>query len=92
MKWTELITVRSTGSGTKPLMAALQELMHDGVGAHETQRIQIYRRKPIDTDFCIVLSHQERPVQVAGSRLGLRLTAALKAFGLVNHSVWSELK
>jgi len=55
-------------------------------------RIRIYHREKIDTDFCIVLSHAEENVMSEGSPLGLRLAAALKAFGLVNHSVWIEMK
>ena len=92
MKWGELITVRSTGSGRQSLRTALQELMRDGLHQCGPQCIQAYHRKRIDTDFCIVLSHQEQPARVEGSRMGLRLTDALKAFGLVNHSVWSALE
>ena len=64
-------------------------------GVHEdgaSERIRIYHREKIDTDFCIILSHTEETVLGEGSPLGLRLTAALKTFGLVNHSVWIEMK
>ena len=92
MKWAELITVRSTGKSKKALMLALQELMNDIVGKYGPERIQMYHRQTIDTDFCIILSHAGEPGPDHGSPLGLRVTAALKAFGMVNHSVWSEIR
>jgi len=45
----------------------------------------------IDTDFSIHLCHDSKKVEDGGSRLGMRLVAALKEFGLVNHSVWLEM-
>ncbi len=92
MKWAELITVRSTDRSVKTLTSALQELMRDVAGKYGSQRIQIFHRERIDTDFCIYLSHEVGPVLHHGSRLGLRIAAALRAFGMVNHSVWSEMK
>jgi hypothetical protein len=92
MKWAELITVQSTESSTETLTPALQDLMGDVVEKYGTKRIQIYHRERIETDFCIILSHDEGPVLSYGSQLGLRITSALRAFGMVNHSVWSEIK
>ena len=92
MKWAELITTRSTDSSVKTLKPALQELMSDVIRKYGPKRIQIYHRERIETDFCIILSHEGGTVLDHGSRLGLRIAASLKAFGLVNHSVWSELK
>lgn len=92
MKWAELITVRSTGSGKNTLASALQELMSDVVKKYGPNRIQIYHRERIDIDFCIILFHEGETVVDHGSRIGLRITASLKAFGMVNHSVWSDLQ
>jgi hypothetical protein len=92
MNWSEVITVRSTGSNTASLKSALLELMGDLHEDDASGTIRIYHREKIDTDFCIILSHAEESVLGEGSPLGLRLVAALKAFGLVNHSVWIEMK
>ena len=92
MKWVELITVRSTGESKKALTLALQELMNDIVRKYGPERVQMYHRQTIDTDFCIILSHEGEPSVDHGSPLGLRATAALKVFGMVNHSVWSEIR
>jgi hypothetical protein len=50
-----------------------------------------YSRVLVDTDFSINISHNSKKVENGGSRLGLRLVAALKEFGLVNHSIWIEM-
>ncbi|BBO79047.1 hypothetical protein DSCW_64640 [Desulfosarcina widdelii] len=92
MKWSEVIMVRSTGSNTAALKSSLQELMGDVHEDDASEDIRIYHREKIDTDFCIILSHAGETVLGEGSPLGLRLAAALKAFGLVNHSVWIEMK
>ena len=55
------------------------------------ERIRIYHRERIDTDFCIVVFHDGAKAKVGGSRLGLRLAAALKEFGQVHHAVWFEM-
>ena len=92
MKWVELITVRSTGKSNMALKSALQELVGDVVKKHGPQRIKIFHREKIDTDFCIILTHEGEASVDHESRLGLRIAAALKVFALVNHSIWSEMK
>ena len=60
MRWSEVIMVRSVGSGSK--------------------------------DICIVLFHEGKKTKSGGSRLGLRLVAALQEFSLVHHTVWIEIE
>ena len=84
--------MRSTGSNTAPLKSSLQELMGDVHEDDASEGVRIYQREKIDTDFCIILSRAGEIVLGEGSPLGLRLAAALKPFGLVNHSVWIEMK
>ena len=91
MKWAEVITVRSTGGGSKSLTSALRNLMEDVDIKHRREHIRLYRRRGVDSDFCLVLFHEGEKVGFDGSRIGLRLTAALKDFGMVNHTVWEEL-
>jgi len=92
MNWSEVITVRSTGINVGPLKSALQELVSGVLRSDVSDSIRIYHREKIDTDYCIILCHDGEIVLGEGSALGLRLAAALKAVGLVNHSVWVEMK
>ena len=91
MKWLEVIMVRSAGSTAKILTKPLQDLMADVARRGESDDIRIFCRENLKTDICIVLFHSGRKTQTGGSPLGLRLVTALKEFGLVNHTVWTEI-
>lgn len=91
MKWAEVIMVRSPGSSVKPLNTALQELMKDVAGNDGDEDLRVFHREKLDSDICIVVFHSSKKTRIGGSPLGLRLVAALKEFGLVNHTVWTEI-
>ncbi|MDJ0784144.1 MAG: hypothetical protein QNJ22_19415 [Desulfosarcinaceae bacterium] len=91
MKWMEVIGVRTAVSNRASLEAKLKELM-DAVQLEEpTRSIKLLQRASIATDLCVHLQHDTPLADATGSRLGLRLAAEMRAFGLVHHSVWSEL-
>lgn len=91
MKWLEVIELRSVDSNRELLESQLQELMNEVEKETRKLAIKSYSRVMIDTDFSIHLFHDSKKVDNSGSRLGLRLTSALKEFGLVNHSIWIEM-
>jgi hypothetical protein len=91
MKWTEVIMVRSTGRTSSVLSSTLKELVKDVSRESGEESIRIFHRENIETDYCIVLFHEEKTARSGGSRLGLRLVAALKEFGMVHHTVWIEM-
>ena len=82
--------MRSAGSSSKIPVSTLKELMNDVTRNSKREAIRVFRREKLDTDICIVLFHNEKKSKIGGSPLGLRLVAALKEFGLVHHTVWSE--
>ena len=92
MKWIEVIQLRSVVSNRKRLESKLQKLISEVDRKPKKHSIKIYNRERIDTDICIVLFHDREKVEIGGSRLSLCLVAALKEFGLVNHSIWIERK
>lgn len=92
MTWIEVIQLRSVDIDRKLLEAKLQALANDVNKTPEKWSLMVYHREMIDTDICLVLSHSGEKEKIGGSRLGLRLVAALKEFGLVNHSIWLERK
>jgi len=91
MKWIEMITVRSGRRNADIITSTLQDLLNDMVRKDEHERLRIYNRQGIDTDFCIILFHTGRKTTSNGSRLGLRLTAALSELGQVHHVIWREM-
>lgn len=91
MKWIELIELRSAHHNPAVLESSLRKLIDDVENAHKEQMVKSYRRRRVDTDFSIHLFHDSKKVEDNGSQLGLRLAAALKAFGSVNHRIWIEI-
>ena len=91
MKWAEVIMLRSAGSKTKILNAALKNLMNEMLTEAEHQAIRVFHHEKLDTDICIVLFHNHKKVKAGGSILGLHLVAALEEVGLVNHTIWHEI-
>lgn len=92
MKWLEIIELRSVGSNRELLESQLKKLINEVEKEAKKQAIKFYSRVMIDTDFRIQLFHDSKKVENNGSPLGLRLASALKAFGLVNHSIWIEMQ
>jgi hypothetical protein len=67
------------------------ELMEDAARQNRNEGIRVFHREKIDTDYCIILSHEGKTAKSGGSRIGLRLAAAFKEFGMVHHTVWVEM-
>ena len=91
MQWIELIQLRSADINRKLLESKLQRLIDEVNRKRKRKAIMAYSRVLIDTDFCIHIFHDSKKVETGGSRLGLHLVAALKEFGLVDHSIWREM-
>ena len=53
--------------------------------------IKIYTRVLLNSDFSLMLFHDTMITGTEGSQLGPHLASALKAFGLVNHTIWNKL-
>ena len=90
--WTEVITVRSNGANATLLASTLKDLMRAVEVEAGLGRIRIYQRERIDTDFSIVLFHHHKKKTTGPSRLGVRLSDALKELGQVHHTIWHEFE
>ena len=88
MKWIEIIVLRSVNTNRKLLLSELKQLIAQTDKENGRPEIIVYNRVLIDTDFSIQIIHDSVNVENSGSQLGLCLVAALKEFGLVNHSIW----
>ena len=89
--WTEVITVRSNSVNATLLASTLKDLMRAVDREAGLGRIRIYQRERIDTDFSIVLFHHHEKETTGPSRLGVRLSDALKELGQVHHTIWLEM-
>ena len=91
MKCLEIIELRAAGNKRDVLASQLQGIISLLEKGSSGQKIKIYTRVLVDSDYSIMLFHDSMKTGTEGSRLGLHLASALKAFGLVNHSIWNEL-
>ena len=90
MRWIEIIELRSAGNTRKQLEKYLQELIDQVAQKAEQPAIKLYTRIMIDTDVSLHLFHDSSKIKTGGSSLGIKLVSTLKAYGLVNHTIWIE--
>lgn len=92
MSMLEIIHLRSTGEPLDSLAAEIRA----SAGAEETgaDLLALYRRRGLETDLAVHIRHPDRADRAGRgepSGFGLRLAAALRAYGLVEHTIWEEL-
>ena len=86
----EIIHLRSSGEPIESLANRIREsIWSEG---DQTEVVTIFRRNGLETDLTVHIRHPEAPGADVPSRLGLQLVSSLAVFGLVEHSVWEELK
>ena len=90
MKLLEIIELRSVRANRAMLKKQLKSLFTDLMEAEKTQKIKIYYRIGVDTDFSIHIFLDSEEPDNNGSPLGLRLSDELKEYGLISHTVWAE--
>ncbi len=92
MKWLEIIELRSVNSNRELLESTMQKLIVEVEKEAKRQELRAYSRVMMNTDFSIHLYHDSKKEEINGSQLGLCLASSLKEFGLINHSVWVEMR
>ena len=85
----EIIHLRSSGEPLAPLGERIRESI--GVESRDTE-VTLYRRHGLETDLAVHIRHLGVPGREGPSGLALRLASALRAYGLVEHTLWKELK
>ena len=92
MKWLEIIEIRSALNSRHKLEKHLKVLMQEVNNKTGDEVIRIYNQVVVASDISIHLVHASGTIQKDGSKLGLRVAAHLKEFGLVHHNVWIEMQ
>lgn len=93
MRWLETIKVQAAGGQDSTVENELMALAHDLRKSPDCPGLleaALYSHASLPGHFAIRLLWDTKCPQIQGSLLGLSLTQALKAFGLVDHSVWIE--
>ena len=86
----EIIHLRSSGepveSLTKLISASIRE------GGEEASTLKLYRCHGLETDLAVHILSPDVAIKTGPSDLALRLASELRAYGLVEHTVWEELR
>jgi hypothetical protein len=85
----EIVHLRLSGEPTESLSDMIREsIWAEGSG---TEVVTVYRRQGLDTDVAVHIYHRESDDGDDPNTLAFNLASALRAFGLVEHSVWEEM-
>ena len=84
----EIIHLRSSGVPLEVLTDGIRRSIGDG--GEGASALTLYRRHGLDTDLAVHIRHQAAG-GVGPSDLALCLASELRAYGLVEHTVWEEL-
>jgi hypothetical protein len=87
MRRLEIIHLRLAGALPSGL---LEEIRQSATTARETATVDLYCRENVENDVAIHLQLKPSGPGAQASDLGLRLAAALKEYGMVEHTVWRD--
>ncbi len=90
MKWVEIIELRAFNKDDALLKLDFWKGLDDATKEANIMKIEVYNNSTLTTDISIHLHYESAQVENQGSPLGLQLVSELKAFGIVNHTVWVE--
>lgn len=90
MKRLEIIHLRSSGEA----LDSLRDRIRDSIGTEGEERevVTLYRCQGLETDLAVHLLDAGATRNRGPSDLALRLASALRAYGLVEHTLWEELR
>ena len=90
MNTLEIIHLRSSGEPLESLSEQIRESIWEEGGG--TEVVTLYRRHGLETDVAVHIRHDEAQGGNGPSALAFHLAQALRAFGLVEHTVWEEIQ
>lgn len=89
MMWLEVIHIRVAEPELDRLLPIFTQLLDEIRGKESCRKVKLFKRALLETDICLHLYHDSAKIQDTGSAIGLHLAAAVKPFGMVNHTVWT---
>lgn len=89
MQQLEIIHLRSSGEPPEALAERIRSSLRS---AGDREVMTLYRRHGVETDLAIHLRRSAKAGVTRPSQLALQLAAELRQYGLVEHSLWQELR
>lgn len=91
MKWIEVIEVRLFNRDRRLMESQLIQLKTEVMKEAGSEKIEVFSRFMLDSDFAVHLFHQSENISLNGSPLAAQISAVLEEFGQVNQKIWIEL-
>ena len=85
-----MIRLRSVPARIEPATNLLLDVVKEIASEQGLVRVNLYQGAGLRTDLAMSLVWSMDPPSSKGTRTGLNISELLKAFGLVEHSVWLE--
>lgn len=92
MAWFEVLAVRLQFGQQRYAQQQIKSLINSIDCETARLAVRLLRSESISTDVLVVLMHKEGAARPEGSALAIQLAEALREFGQVNQSSWSELR
>jgi hypothetical protein len=92
MVWVEMIHLRTTVGQIEDATSLLHTAVLQATEEKDLLQSRIYHSASFTTDLALNLVWDSDSVREEGSTAGLCIAGVLKNLGLVDHSVWVELK
>ena len=86
----EIIHLRSSGEALESLTELISASIREA--AEESSTLKLYRRHGLETDLAVHILSSDVAIKTGPTDLALRLASELRAYGLVEHTVWEEMK
>jgi hypothetical protein len=90
MVWMEMIQLRTTRTQPESVARLLIDTVKRAKEEAGLLHIHMYRSANYQTDLALSLVWDTNSVDHEGSKTGMSISEALKTFGLVEHSIWTE--
>ena len=85
----EIVHLRSSREPIEALCNRIRESI--GTGEEPAEVVTLHRRVGLGTDIAVHIHHLGVPGREGPSALACHLTSALRAYGLVEYTVWEEM-
>ena len=85
----EIIHLRSSAETAESLAKLIRASIREA--GEEESTLTLYRRQSLETDLAVHVCRHGTAGGETPSDLALRLASELRAYGLVEHTVWEEL-
>lgn len=89
MRLLEIIHLRSSGEPPEDLGAQIRKSID--ASESDAEVVTVYRRKGLESDVAIHIDRSGESREGERSSLGFQLASALRAFGIVDHTLWTQL-